>query len=139
MAVHRETFHVSTRGDGQMLDVTSEVSEAVRRTGLYAGTATVFVSGSTASFTTIEYEPGLVEDMEELFDRIAPSAREYHHNLRWHDGNGHAHVRASLLGPSLTIPFNSGKLELGIWQQVVLLDFDNKPRSREIICQVIGE
>lgn len=139
MAVHRETFHVSTRGDGQMLDVTSEVSGAVRRTGLSAGTATVFVSGSTASFTTIEYEPGLVEDMEELFDRIAPSAREYHHNLRWHDGNGHAHVRASLLGPSLTIPFNSGKLELGIWQQVVLLDFDNKPRSREIICQVIGE
>jgi len=139
MAVIRESFKVSTRGDGQMLDVTSDVSEAVRRSGLGAGTVTVFVPGSTASLTTIEFEPGLVEDMEELFERLAAQQREYHHNKRWHDGNGHAHVRASLLGPSLTVPFNDGKLELGIWQQVILIDFDNKSRDREIICQVMGE
>lgn len=139
MASVRESFSVSTRGNGQMIDVTSEVSEAVRRSGLSAGTVTAFIGGSTASLTTIEYEPGLVEDMEELFEKIAPAGREYHHNLRWHDGNGHAHVRASLLGPSLTVPFNSAKLELGIWQQIVLIDFDNKSRSREVVCQVTGE
>ena len=139
MAVFRESFKIETRGNAQVLDVTSEVSEAVIRTGLRAGTVTVFVPGATGSVTTIEYEPGLVDDVDELFERLAPSAREYHHNMRWHDGNGHAHVRASLLGPSLTVPFNEAKLELGIWQQIVVIDFDNKARSREIVCQVMGE
>jgi len=97
------------------------------------------VPGATGSVTTIEFEPGLVDDIDELFERVAPAAREYHHNMRWHDGNGHAHVRASLLGPSLTVPFNEAKLELGIWQQIVVIDFDNKARSREIVCQVMGE
>jgi secondary thiamine-phosphate synthase enzyme len=139
MVVARESFSISTRGDADVIDVTSEVSEAVRRSGTVSGTVTVFVSGATASVTTVEYEPGLVEDLDELFERIAPQAREYHHNRRWHDGNGHAHVRASLLGPSLTVPFNDGKLELGIWQQIIVVDFDNRARSREIVCQVMGE
>lgn len=139
MPVARESFQIETRGDAQVLDVTDEVSDAVRRTGMNAGTVTVFVPGATGSVTTIEYEPGLLDDIDELFERIAPAAREYHHNMRWHDGNGHAHIRASLLGPSLTVPFNDSKLELGIWQQIILIDFDNKSRSREIICQVVGE
>ena len=139
MPVVRESFRIETRGDAQVLDVTGDVSEAVRRTGLAAGTVTVFVPGATGAVTTIEYEPGLVDDIDELFERITPAAREYHHNMRWHDGNGHAHIRVSLLGPSLTVPFNDSKLELGIWQQIVLIDFDNKSRSREIVCQIVGE
>jgi secondary thiamine-phosphate synthase enzyme len=139
MPVFRESFKIETRGNAQVLDVTGEVSQSVLRTGLRAGTVTVFVSGATGSVTTIEFEPGLLDDIDELFERIAPAGREYHHNMRWHDGNGHAHVRASLLGPSLTVPFNEAKLELGIWQQIVVIDFDNKSRSREIICQIVGE
>jgi len=139
VAVVRESFNISTRGDADVIDVTPEVSESIRRSGVTSGTVTVFVPGATASVTTIEYEPGLVEDMDELFDRIAPVNREYHHNLRWHDGNGHAHVRASLLGPSLTVPFTNGKLEMGIWQQIIVVDFDNRSRDREIVCQIIGE
>lgn len=132
-------FAIETRGNGQVLDVTSDVSEAVGKTGMNSGVVTVFVPGSTAALTTIEYEPGLVEDMDELFESLAPSGKDYHHNERWHDGNGHSHVRAALLGPSLTVPFSEGKLALGIWQQIVLVDFDNRSRSRNIICQVMGE
>lgn len=139
MAVVRESFQISTRGDADVIDVTTSVSEAIRRAGLNSGTVTVFAPGATAGVTTIEYEPGLVEDVDDLFERIAPTAHHYQHNLRWQDGNGHSHVRASLLGPSLTVPFNDGKLELGIWQQVVVIDFDNRARTREIVCQVIGE
>lgn len=139
MAVVSGSFGVNTRGNGDVLDVTGEVSELVSKSGLTAGTVTVFAPGATAGITTIEFEPGLVEDIDELFERVAPQDRDYHHNLRWHDGNGHAHVRASLLGPSLTIPFLEAKLTLGVWQQVVLVDFDNRPRKREIICQVMGE
>lgn len=139
MPVVSTTFTRKTRGNGEVLDITAEVSDAVRNSGVASGTVTVFVPGATASVTTIEYEPGLVEDMEELFERLAPRGREYHHDLRWRDGNGHAHVRASLLGPSLTVPFSEGRLILGIWQQVILIDFDNKSRDREVVCQVIGE
>lgn len=139
MPVVSGRFGVNTRGNGDVLDVTGEVSELVSKSGLAAGTVTVFAPGATAGITTIEFEPGLVEDIDELFERVAPQDRDYHHNLRWHDGNGHAHVRASLLGPSLTIPFLEAKLTLGVWQQVVLVDFDNRPRKREIICQVMGE
>ncbi len=135
----REGFTVSTRGDADVVDVTSSVSEAVRRSGVHSGIVTIFVPGSTGAVTTIEYEPGLVEDIDEAFDRLAPRELEYHHNQRWHDGNGHSHVRASLMGPSLTVPFTSGKLEIGIWQQIVLVDFDNRPRERDIVCQVLGE
>ncbi|PKQ28173.1 MAG: secondary thiamine-phosphate synthase enzyme [Candidatus Anoxymicrobium japonicum] len=139
MSVVREGFTVSTRGDADVVDVTSSVSEAVRRSGVHSGIVTIFVPGSTGAVTTIEYEPGLVEDIDEAFDRLAPRELEYHHNQRWHDGNGHSHVRASLMGPSLTVPFTSGKLEIGIWQQIVLVDFDNRPRERDIVCQVLGE
>ncbi|MBU1671424.1 MAG: secondary thiamine-phosphate synthase enzyme YjbQ [Actinobacteria bacterium] len=139
MTVITSSFPVGTRGDGDVVDITPDVAEAVRGSGLTDGTVTVFVPGATAGVTTIEYEPGLVEDIDEMFERVAPAGRDYHHNLRWHDGNGHSHVRASLLGPSLTIPFTGGKLTLGIWQQVVLVDFDNRPRERELVCQVMGE
>ena len=133
------SFGVNTRGDGDVVDVTSDVSELVSKSGLSSGIVTVFAPGATAGVTTIEFEPGLVEDIDELFERIAPRNRDYHHNLRWNDGNGHSHVRASLLGPSLTIPFSDGKLILGVWQQIVLIDFDNRSRKRDIFCQVMGE
>jgi secondary thiamine-phosphate synthase enzyme len=139
MSVVSLEFSLQTRGNGEVVDITQKVSELVRKSGLDAGTVTIFVPGATAGITTIEFEPGLVEDLDEMFDRIIPQNMEYHHNLRWHDGNGHAHVRAALLGPSLTVPFSDGKLTLGIWQQVVLVDFDNKSRSRELSCQVMGE
>jgi secondary thiamine-phosphate synthase enzyme len=139
MAVVSDGFSIKTRGDGQVVDVTGQVSEVVKRSGFLSGVVTVFVPGATAGVTTIEYEPGLVEDLDEMFERVAPRDREYHHNLRWHDGNGHAHVRASLLGPSLSIPFSGGKLMVGVWQQVVVVDFDNRPRNRDIVCQVMGD
>jgi secondary thiamine-phosphate synthase enzyme len=132
-------FSLQTHGNGEVVDITQKVSEVVRNSGLTSGIVTVFVPGATAGVTTIEFEPGLVEDLDEMFDRIIPQDLEYHHNLRWHDGNGHAHVRAALLGPSLTVPFSNGKLTLGIWQQLVLVDFDNKSRSRDLSCQVMGE
>lgn len=139
MTVVPGSFGVNTHGDGDVVDVTSDVSELVSKSGLSSGIVTVFAPGATAGVTTIEFEPGLVEDIDELFERIAPRNRDYHHNLRWNDGNGHSHVRASLLGPSLTIPFNDGKLILGVWQQIVLIDFDNRSRKRDIFCQVMGE
>ncbi|MHB8893872.1 MAG: secondary thiamine-phosphate synthase enzyme YjbQ [Candidatus Geothermincolia bacterium] len=139
MTVARVTFQISTRGDADIVDVTSDVSEAIRRSGVQSGTVTVFVPGATASVTTVEYEPGLVEDLDELFERLVPQGHDYHHNKRWQDGNGHSHVRASLIGPSLTVPFTGGKMELGIWQQVIVIDFDNRARDREIVCQIIGE
>ncbi len=139
MAVFSQGFSLKTRGNGEVIDITGEVSDAVRTSGLSSGIVTVFVPGATAGVTTIEFEPGLVEDIDEMFERVVPQNREYHHNLRWHDGNGHAHVRASLLGPSLTVPFTDGRLTLGIWQQLILVDFDNKSRDREVVCQVMGE
>jgi len=139
MTVTSRNFSLKTTGNGEMVDITSNVSQLVRESGSTSGIVTVFVPGSTAGVTTIEFEPGLVEDMDDMFERLIPQGREYHHNLRWHDGNGHSHVRASLLGPSLTVPFEGGKLKLGIWQQIVLVDFDNKARDRELVCQVIGE
>lgn len=139
MAVESLRFSLKTNGNGDVLDITSRVSELVRGTGMEAGTVTVFVPGSTAGVTTIEFEPGLIEDTDEMFERLAPQGREYHHNIRWQDGNGHAHVRSAILGPSLTVPFGERALLLGVWQQIVLIDFDNRPRSRELVCQVIGE
>lgn len=138
MPVVSTGFSRKTSGNGEILDITGDVADAVRRSGIASGVVTVFVPGATAAVTTIEYEPGLLEDMDELFERLAPRGREYHHNLRWHDGNGHAHVRASLLGPSLTVPFNDARLVLGIWQQLILVDFDNRSRDREVVCQVVG-
>jgi secondary thiamine-phosphate synthase enzyme len=112
----------------------------VRKSGLQRGVVTVFVVGSTAAVTTVEYEPGLVEDdLAAAFERLAPKDIDYAHNERWGDGNGYAHVRASLIGPSLAVPFVEGKLVCGTWQQIVLVDFDNRPRSRRVVVQMVGE
>jgi secondary thiamine-phosphate synthase enzyme len=139
MALVTDTVSVSTRGESQMLDLTGRVQEVVERHAFREGAALVFVSGSTAGLTTVEYEPGLVEDLPAAFERIAPRGLRYKHEDTWHDGNGHSHVRASLLGPSITVPFKDGQLLLGTWQQIVLLDFDNRPRQRELVVQLSGE
>jgi secondary thiamine-phosphate synthase enzyme len=134
-----EHFSVSTRGNSELLDITGRVSDLLDRHKLREGNLTVFVSGSTASVTTTEFEPGLRKDIPEALNRLAPEGARYHHDDTWHDGNGHAHVRASILGPSLTIPFSGGEMLLGTWQQIVLIDFDNRPRERKVIVQLIGE
>jgi len=130
---------VRTRGQGDTKDLTREVAQAVTRSGAVAGVATVFVVGSTAGVTTIEFEPGAVADLDRAFERIAPRDAEYAHHLRWGDDNGSSHVRAAMLGPSLTVPFADGRLVLGTWQQVVLVEFDTRPRTRRVVIQVIGE
>jgi secondary thiamine-phosphate synthase enzyme len=121
-----------------VINVTDTVQDRIRESAVERGTVTVFVVGSTAGITVVEYEPGLVKDLEELFDKLAPPTRDYHHEQTWHDGNGFSHVRASLLKPSLVIPVVSGKMRLGTWQQIVVLDFDNGPRTREVAVQVMG-
>ena len=133
-----ERLTLSTGGNADMLDVTGEVAGLVARAGLEEGRVFLFVVGSTAAVTTIEFEPGLQRDLPELFDRIAPAGARYHHDDTWHDGNGHSHLRASLLGPSLTVPVLDGRLLLGTWQQIVLVDFDARPRRRELIVQLSG-
>ncbi len=130
---------LKTKGDCHIVDITRQVAQEVAGSGLKDGTVTVFVTGSTGGVTTVEYESGLLSDLRDLFDRLAPSNIPYQHNLRWGDGNGHAHVRASLLGASLTVPFVDQRLALGTWQQIVFIDFDNRPRSRELVLQVMGE
>jgi secondary thiamine-phosphate synthase enzyme len=139
LGVATDAISVSTRGESDIQDLTARVQALVERHGFRQGQALVFVAGSTAALTTIEFEPGLLEDLPAAFERIAPRGIAYKHEERWHDGNGHSHVRASLLGPSLTIPFRDGKLLLGTWQQVVLVDFDNRPRRREVVVQLTGE
>ena len=130
---------LKTKGNCHIIDITRQVAQEVAGSGLKDGTVTVFVPGSTGGITTVEYESGLLSDLQKLFDRLAPSNIHYQHNLRWGDGNGHAHVRASLLGASLTVPFVDQKLTLGTWQQIVFIDFDNRPRSRELVLQLMGE
>jgi secondary thiamine-phosphate synthase enzyme len=132
-------IELNTRGNGQILDITGEVSWQVRDSGLKSGIVTVFTPSSTSALTTIEYESGAVHDLQQLFDRIVPLDIDYRHNLRWGDGNGHSHVRHALLGPSLTIPFVEGRLTLGTWQQIILADFDVRARSRSLVVQIIGE
>jgi secondary thiamine-phosphate synthase enzyme len=130
---------LKTQGNGHILDITRQVAQEVADSDLKDGTVTVFVSGSTGGVTTVEYESGLLSDLQDLFDRLVPTTIHYQHNLRWGDGNGHAHVRASLLGPSLTVPFVDKRLTLGTWQQVIFIDFDNRPRSRDLVLQLMGE
>jgi secondary thiamine-phosphate synthase enzyme len=133
-------FEVNSRSENQVIDITREVIDAVSSSGMSSGVATAFVVGSTAAITTMEYEPGLVEDFPAMLERAAPkSGVEYEHERRWHDGNGHSHVRASLLGPSLSVPFVKGDLALGEWQQLVLVEFDVRPRTRKIVVQILGE
>jgi len=130
---------LQSRGNGDMIDITPQVAQQVAGAGVERGTVTVFVTGSTAGVTTIEYEPGLISDFQNMWERNVPADMEYKHNLRWGDGNGHSHVRASLLGASLTVPFSGKGLLLGTWQQIVLVDFDNRARSRELVLQIMGE
>jgi len=138
--VKTKKLKVQTRGDCDIVDITEQVSETIAKSGISNGTVTVFNVGSTAGITTTEYEPGLVNhDMAEAFEKIAPRNSRYEHEKTWHDDNGHAHVRASVLGPSLTIPVADGQMTLGTWQQIVLVDFDTQPRTRTVICQIVGE
>jgi secondary thiamine-phosphate synthase enzyme len=139
MDVITETIELSTNGNGEIADITDALKKALGKTSLSDGIVTVFVPGATGGLTTVEYEPGLVRDLDELWDRVAPADKVYHHNEAWHDGNGHSHVRASLLGPSITIPFKSGEPTLGTWQQVIFIDFDVRNRSRKIILQFMGK
>jgi secondary thiamine-phosphate synthase enzyme len=133
-----QTVTVKTKGHADVCDLTPRVREAVRAAGALEALVTVFVPGSTAGVTTIEYEPGVVEDLKRACERWAPEGIHYDHDARWGDGNGFSHVRASLLGPSLSIPVAGGEVLLGTWQQVVLVDFDNRPRTREVILQVLA-
>ena len=139
MTVKTKQLSIHTRGEGDILDVTSAVAEAVVETKLKNGIVTVFVPGSTGALTTIEYEPGLLKDLPDMLERVAPKNLVYEHEKRWHDGNGHSHVRASLIGPSLTVPFFNGRLTLGTWQQIIFVELDVRSRSRNLILQIIGE
>ena len=139
MTVKTSSISLSTQGNADIRDITDQLANAVATSGLTAGTATVFCPSSTSALTTIEFEGGALSDLRRLFEEIVPLNREYAHNERWHDGNGHSHVRAALLGPSITIPFVGGQLTLGTWQQVIYIDFDNRPRQRKLIVQLMGE
>ena len=139
MSVHHHEIHIPTRGDGEMHDLTEEVGALVGTTDVSNGMVLVFVPGSTAGVTTIEYEPGLLQDFPAAMERFAPRDVDYAHDRTWHDGNGHAHVRASVLGPSLTVPIVNGKLALGTWQQITLIDFDNRARRRRVVVTIMGE
>ena len=128
-----------TKGGCDIIDITPQVEREVTDTGINSGTVTLFVAGSTAGLSTIEFEPGLIADFESMWERIVPVNIRYDHDCRWGDGNGHAHVRASLLGASLVIPFADKRLTLGTWQQIIVVDFDNRHRSRQIVLQIMGD
>ena len=130
---------LQSQGECDILDITPHVERHVAEAGINSGTVTLFVAGSTAGLTTIEFEPGLVSDFQDMWGRVAPKNISYNHDRRWGDGNGYSHVRASLLGASLVVPFTNKKLTLGTWQQIVVVDFDNRPRSRQVIVQIMGE
>ena len=134
-----EKISVNTNGNTDILDITDDARTLLLKTGVKNGIVTFFVQGSTAGLTTVEYEPGLLKDLPLTFEKIAPAGSRYFHDDTWGDGNGHSHVRASLLGPSLTVPFTNGIMTLGTWQQIILIDFDNRSRRREIIMQIMGE
>jgi secondary thiamine-phosphate synthase enzyme len=139
MTVISKNIEVKSSGEGDLINITEQTSRIVKESKIVDGIVTVFVSGSTAAITTIEYEPGLKHDFPEMLSRVAPKNIEYEHDNTWHDGNGHSHVRASLVGPSLTIPFANSNLLLGTWQQIVLIEMDTHARRRNIIAQIMGE
>jgi secondary thiamine-phosphate synthase enzyme len=139
MTVKTSSISLRTQGNADIHDITNQIDNAVSISGLTSGTATIFCPSSTSALTTIEYESGALSDLRRLFNEIVPPERQYAHNERWHDGNGHSHVRAALLGPSLIVPFVDRQLTLGTWQQVIYVDFDNRPRQRELVLQLIGE
>ncbi|MCK4221413.1 MAG: secondary thiamine-phosphate synthase enzyme YjbQ [Dehalococcoidia bacterium] len=139
MTVVTDDIKFRTKGNCDVIDITSQVVNIVGQSGVNNGTVTLFVAGSTAGITTIEYEPRLVGDFRDMWDRVMPQSIPYEHNKTWGDGNGHSHVRASVLGASLAIPFVNKKLTLGTWQQIVVIDFDNRARARELVLQIMGE
>jgi secondary thiamine-phosphate synthase enzyme len=137
--VTNKTICIQTKGNCDMIDITTQIAKEINNSSINDGIATIFVSGSTAGISTIEYEDGLANDFKNMWERNIPQNISYQHDRRWGDGNGFSHVRASLLGPSLVVPFNDKKLALGTWQQIIVVDFDNHPRNREIILQLLGE
>ena len=137
--IYTKKFSQKTSGFCDIIDITAKVREHIEKEKIKEGLVTVFVSGSTAALTTIEFESGLVQDLKEVVEKLIPSDRRYHHDDRWGDDNGCSHLRAALFGPSLAIPIENGRPVLGTWQQIVLLDFDNRPRTREIMVQLMGE
>jgi secondary thiamine-phosphate synthase enzyme len=140
MVVNTVVININSKGESDIVDITDRVAAAIQNGDIQNGIVTIFVSGSTASVTTIEYEPGLKKDFPAMLDRVAPKKSiEYEHDKAWHDGNGHSHVRASLIGPSLTVPFEDRRLMLGRWQQIVVVEMDTRPRERNIILQMMGE
>lgn len=139
MATQSHSISVNTRGNGDIIDLTPKVAESVQQSRIQDGIVLTFVPGSTAAITSIEFEPGLLADLPEFFEKIIPSEKSYHHDQTWGDGNGYAHLRAALVGPSFACPISGGRLALGTWQQIVLLEFDNRPRRREIAVQIVGD
>jgi len=137
--VFTKRFALATSAENEVVDITKEVQKAIEESGLAAGVATVFVPGSTAAVTTIEYEPGLTRDFPAMLDRVAPRNIPYEHQKAWHDDNGRSHVKASLVGPSIAVPFEAGELTLGTWQQIVFVELDVRPRKREVVVQVMGQ
>ncbi|MDR2018916.1 MAG: secondary thiamine-phosphate synthase enzyme YjbQ [Syntrophobacterales bacterium] len=138
MKIITEKITHDTKGSGDIINITSELTGLLQKSTLMDGNMTVFVSGSTAGITTLEYEPGLIKDIKEFYEKIAPSGAIYHHDNTWGDANGFSHIRAAFTGPSLTIPFQGGRLLLGTWQQVALTEFDNRPRNRQVTVQLMG-
>ena len=132
-------IQINTQGHTDIQDITPQVAKAVDDSGLKSGIAAIFCPGATGGLTTIEYESGVVTDIQQILDELVPPGRGYRHHLRWSDDNGHSHVRAALVGPSLTVPFVDGRLTLGTWQQIVFLDFDTRARSRRLVVQILGE
>lgn len=137
--IHTEKITANSSGFCDIIDLTAKIRDSLKKSRLQNGLIALFVTGSTAALTTLEHEPGLVQDLKEFVEKLIPSNRKYHHDERWGDDNGFSHLRASLFGPSLSIPFENGQPLLGTWQQVILIDFDNRPRSREVVLQLIGE
>jgi secondary thiamine-phosphate synthase enzyme len=139
MTVVTKDIDIQSKGNCDIIDITSRVAKKLEESGVDSGIVTLFIVGSTAGITTIEYEPNLLSDFKNMWDRVTPQNIPYEHNKTWGDGNGHSHVRASMLGASLTIPFVNKKLTLGTWQQIIFVDFDNRPRHRKMIIQILGE
>jgi len=139
MTVSTTNIRITTHGDCDIIDITPQIADEIKKSDVNDGIVTIFVSGSTAGVTTIEYESGLISDFREMWGRNVPQNITYQHDQRWGDGNGHSHIRASSLGASLVVPFSDKRMALGTWQQIIVVDFDNRPRSRDIIIQLLGE
>ena len=139
MDINTKEIQYDTKGEADIIDITEDIQNLVTKSRVKDGQVTVFIPGSTASLTTVEYEKGLVKDLKGLFERIAPKNIRYAHDEAWHDGNGHSHIRASIVGPSLTVPFVNERLTLGTWQQITFVDYDARPRDRTLQVMILGE